>query len=207
MDKKYIQDITYPDEEEIRAAQLLCCGRVCRECETPAEYAWRKRDVDMALLLELAIENELTENEKNIVRDKWYNSLSVSQIARNRGVTLNAVRHTSDRALAKLENALKYVVFYQRDISVESIVPATVARAAMIASARKNKSADIGQRIKNLRLGQGFSIKALSKATGVAPNRIEEIEKGEMPETDELIIFSSFFAVTTDYILKGDCNV
>ena len=46
----------YPSKEEIKAAQLACCGRCCDACETPAEYAWRKRSVDLSVLLENAIE-------------------------------------------------------------------------------------------------------------------------------------------------------
>ena len=67
MENEYLRDITYPDEDEIKAAQLACCGRVCRDCEAPAAYAWRKREVDLALLLEKAIENELTEHERSMM--------------------------------------------------------------------------------------------------------------------------------------------
>lgn len=207
MESEHTFDISYPDEDEIRAAQLACCGRACKECEAPAAYAWRKREVDMSLLLEKAIENELTETERNVVEDKWYNSLSLSQIARNRGITPAAVKHTSERALEKLERVLKYVVFYQRNIIDECIVPAAVGRARVIASAKNMKSGDIGQRIRNLRLGQGLSIKLLSAATDINEKRIESIESGDMPKTEELIALSEYFAVTTDYILKGDNNV
>ena len=41
----------FPSREEIKAAQLACCGRCCNQCESPAEYAWRKRDVDMRFCL------------------------------------------------------------------------------------------------------------------------------------------------------------
>lgn len=207
MKNEYTLDIVYPTEEEIRAAQLLCCGRVCKECETPAAYAWRKRDVDMALLLEKAIENELTENEKNVVEDRWYNSLSSSEIARKRGISPAAVKKTSERALEKLERVLKYVVFYQSNIMEESVVPAIVSRARIISSARKMNADDIGLRLRNLRLSRGLTVKTLSKATGIGEKRIEGIESGDMPKTDELVIFSEFFAVTTDYILKGEHNV
>ena len=207
MENEYISDITYPTEEEIRAAQHLCCGRVCKECEVPAAYAWRKKAVDMALLLEKAIEDELTETERAVIKDIWYNSLSLSQTARKRGITPNAVKHTSVRAMKKLENALKYVVFYCMDITKESVVPAAVGRARVIASARNMISDDAGMRLKNLRTGCGMSQKMLSVSTGVTEKRIEEIETGDMPKTDELLIFSEFFAVTTDYILKGDNNV
>lgn len=207
MEKEQITDIIYPTEEEVRSAQLLCCGRVCDECEIPAAYAWRKREVDLALLLEKAIEDELTENEKLIVGEVWYNSLSFSQVARERGITPSAVKRTSERALEKLERVLKYVVFYQNNITEESVVPAAVARARVIASARNNKADKTGERIRNLRLGCGLSLVMLSKATGINKKRIEEIEKGDMPGTDELLVFSGFFAVTVDFILKGENNV
>lgn len=207
MENEYISDITYPSEEEMRTAQHMCCGRVCRECETPAAYAWRKREVDMSLLLEKAIENELTENEKRIVEDRWYKSLSLSQIARNRGISPAAVKHTSERALEKLERVLKYVVFYQRDIIEESIVPAAVGRARLIAASKKLNAYSIGERIKRLRLSRGISLKLFSDSTGIAEKRIAEIEGEGVLKTEELILISEFFAVSTDYILKGENNV
>lgn len=207
MDNKSISDISYPSEEEMRAAQLACCGRVCKNCETPTAYAWRKREVDMALLLERAIENELTEKERSIVKDKWYNSLSFSQIALNRGISPAAVKKTADRALKKLESVLQYVVFYQRDIMDESIVPAAAGNARVILSARKMKSDEIGRRLSNLRLGSGYSLKQFSLATFIPQRRIEEIEHGGKPTVEEIICLSEFFAVTTDFLLKGENNV
>ena len=200
-------DITYPDEDEIKAAQLLCCGRVCNECETPAAFAWRKREVDLSRLLEYAIENELTETEREIVEDKWYNSLSMSQIARNRGISVAAVRKTSERAIEKLERVLKYVVFYQRDLMNESVIPAAVGRARVILSARHLKSEDIGNRIRCLKISKGLTSEFLSEAIGISSKRITEIESGDSVVTDEIIAFSEFFGVTTDYLLKGDRNV
>ena len=101
MEEEILLDINYPDEDEMKAAQLACCGRACKECETPVAYAWRKREVDMALLLEFAIENELTENEKDIVTDRWYDSLSYSQIAEKRNISASTARVTSERAISK----------------------------------------------------------------------------------------------------------
>ncbi len=200
-------DITYPDEDEIKAAQLLCCGRVCEECETPAAYAWRKREVDLSRLLEYAIENELTETERGIVEDKWYNSMSMSQIARNRGISAAAVRSTSERAIAKLERVLKYVVFYQRDLVSETVIPAAVGRARVISSARHMKTEDIGSRIRCLRISRGLTVDLLSSAIGIGDKRIIKIESGNSADSAEIVAFSEFFGVTTDYLLKGDRNV
>lgn len=207
MENINISDISYPSEEEMQAAQLACCGRVCKMCETPAAYAWRKREVDMSLLLEMAIENELTEKEKSIIRDKWFNSLSYSQIALNRGISPAAVKQTSDRALKKLENVLQYVVFYQRDIINESIVPAAAGRAKVILSAKKMKPVEIGERVSKLRLENGFSLRSFSLASRIPHKRVEEIERGCVPSIEEIVCLSEFFAVTTDFLLKGENNV
>lgn len=200
-------DLNYPDEEEMRVAQLVCCGRVCKRCETPAAYAWRKREVDMAILLEKAIENELTEKEKDIVKDRWYNSMSFSEIARKKGISPAAVKSTADRALEKLERALRYVAFYQRGIVNETVVPAIASQTMIIAAARNMKPDGICQRLYALRVGNGYSLRSLSAATGISKKRLSEIEAGDLPEIEEIICFSGFFAVTADYILKGENNV
>ena len=97
----------YPSKEEIKAAQLACCGRCCDACETPAEYAWRKRGVDMAILLEKAIEAELSESERKAVRAHWYESMSVKEIAASQGISSAAVSVTLKRAQDKLHRALR----------------------------------------------------------------------------------------------------
>ncbi len=196
---------TFPDESEIAAAQKLCCGRCCTACEVPAEYAWRKRDVDMSFLLEQAIENELTESEKNTIKDRWYNSLSVAEIASNRGVSTSAVSVTLKRAQEKLYHALNYAVKYQRGITDETVVPLFIERARVIASARHSSGESIAQRLKNLRLSRNLSRASLAKATSVSSGRIEAIESDKTdPDISELVVLCEFFGVTADYIIKGE---
>lgn len=206
---KAVKDVKlkcYPDEEEMLAAQLACCGRYCNACETPAEYAWRKREVDMSLLLEKAIQEELTETEKEIIIDYWFDSESLTQIAEKRKIKPPSVKGTLTRAQEKIERALRYAVFYQQEIMSESVVSAVMGRARIIASARNGLSEKSAERIKNLRLAQGLSMEKLEKATGIPVEKIKRLESGEAPEISELIIISDFFGVTTDYILKGEFN-
>ncbi len=200
-------DTVYPSEEEMMAAQYLCCGKVCKKCETPAAYAWRKREVDLSILLEKAIEEELTEKEKNVIDGIWYKNLSLTDVSRKLGVSPSAVKSTSDRALEKLRNALRYVVYYQRDIFKESIVPAVVARALMISAARKYVPEDICPRIRNLRISRGYSLRAMKAATNIDIKRISTIEGGCIPSLEELVLLSGFFGVSVDYILKGEKDV
>ncbi len=196
---------TFPDEEEILAAQKLCCGRCCTACEVPAEYAWRKRDVDMSVLLEQAIENELSETEKNTVRDRWYESMSVAEISSKRGISTSAVSVTLKRARDKLYRVLGYAVKYQRGITDETAVPIFIGRARVIASARNFSGKSLAQRVHSLRLSQNLSRKALSKGSMVSASRIAAIESGKAdPDIRELAALCDFFGVTADYIIKGE---
>lgn len=196
----------YPDRDEIRAAQLACCGRHCSACEAPAEYAWRKREVDMSLLLEKAIRNELTDSERTAVILHWFSGKSISQISNEKGISPSAVKKTLDRANEKLEKALSYVVCYQQNIMSESVIPLIVGRARVIAAARNSSGINAGSRISGLRQSQCLTAEALCRATGISLPRLVKIEKGSEPDCSELIALSDFFDVTTDYILKGEKN-
>ncbi len=196
---------TFPDEQEIKTAQAVCCGRVCTECETPAEYAWRKRDVDMALLLEEAIEKELSETEKNTVTDYWFESLSLTEIAARREISPAAVSSTLKRAQGKLERVLGYAVKYQRDLQNETVIPLALGRARVIAAARKASYGGINDRICRLRQSENLSREALGKVIGISQSRLAALESGKvLADSREIIALSEFFNVTTDFILKGD---
>ncbi len=195
---------TFPDENEIKAAQLACCGRHCTACETPAEYAWRKRSVDLAILLEGAIENELTDLEQDTIKDYWFNARTITQIAADKGVSVSSVSTTLERAQEKLKRVLGYAVRYQHNVSSESIIPLAFGRARVIAAARNTVGGTPALRIQRLRQSQNLSRDLLSKATAIPSSRLERIENNmASPDSEEIISLSEFFAVSTDYILKG----
>ncbi len=196
----------FPSREEIRAAQLACCGRCCTQCESPAEYAWRKRDVDMAILLEKAIANELTETEREAVTDHWFNNETVSQIAEKKGINPSAVNRTLKRAQEKLERVLRYAICYQRMQSNESIVPIVLGRARVIAAARNAVGGSTGDRITRLRQSQNLTREVLAPALDIGVKRLGQLEKDAVPTGDELEAISNFFEVTADFILKGELN-
>ena len=128
----------YPSEEEMRAAQAVCCGRRCSACETPAAYAWRKRTVDMSLLLEKAMENELTVTERETLKAFWFETMPVGAIARLKGISSAAVSDTLARAQEKLKKALRYAVLYQYDTLDEETVLASVAKTGCVVTAEEH---------------------------------------------------------------------
>lgn len=195
---------SFPTEEEMTAAQNICCGKCCLSCETPAGYAWRKRDIDLSLLLERAIETELSETERKIIEEYFYNSKKLVTVARERGVSSSAVGKTLERAIRKLRDALKYVVMYQREIENESVVPLALRRAAAISRASRYKGASLGERLMSLRMREGISRKAISIASGIPAERLGNIERDEQNiRGEELLKLCDFYNVSTDYIMKG----
>ncbi len=195
----------FPSEEEIQAAQGACCGRCCSACETPAAYAWRKRDIDMSVLLETAVKNELSETERKMIEEYFYNSKKLVTIAAERGVSGAAAGKSLERALEKLRNALKYVVMYQHICADESIIPLAVRRAAAIAQARKTGGETVGERLLSLRMRENLSRKTVEEILGIEPARLGYIERDEKDISGaELIMLSGFYGVSVDYILKGE---
>lgn len=209
MSKKQKNDdvrMSFPSKDEIKTAQLACCGRCCDQCEVPAEYAWRKRDVDMAVLLDKAIENELTETERETVMLYWFESETATEIANRKGINPSAVNRTLTRAQEKLEKALKYAVIYQNQLSSESAIPVILGRARVIAAAKKAGGGTTGDRITRLRQSQNLTRASISSATGISEKRLEKLEKDAIPDGNEVISLSRFFDVSADYILKGESD-
>ena len=57
-------------------------------------------------------------------------------------------------------------------------------------------------KIKELRISQGLSLKALGKAVGVSGVAIGRWErKTRIPTIETLILFANYFNVSTDYLL------
>ncbi len=198
--------MSFPSKDEIRTAQLVCCGRCCNQCEVPAEYAWRKREIDMANLLEKAIENELTETEREAVMLYWFESETITEISAKKGVNVSAVKRTLERAQEKLEKALKYAVIYQNQLHTESAIPVILGRARVIAAAKKAVGGTTGERITRLRQSQNLTRERISSVLGISEKRFEALENNAMPDGDEILSISRFFDVSADYILKGESD-
>ncbi|MBR4727230.1 MAG: sigma-70 family RNA polymerase sigma factor [Clostridia bacterium] len=195
---------TPPQQEEIEAAQRVCCGRSCSACEAPAAYAWRKRAVDLAALVDQAIRCELTAQERRAVLMHWYRGLSISETAQALGVSRPTVSVTLQRAQRRLEQVLRYVVAYQHDVNSDTLVPLAVRRAAAVASARARMPEAIGKRLRVLREREAIPCETAAALLSFSPERLAALEAGRVTlRTGELLKLSGFFQVSTDLILKG----
>ena len=186
---------TFPAREEIKAATNICCGRFCGSCETPVEYAWRARDVDMSALLDMAIENELTQAEQKAVYLRWFENLSNRLTASALGVSEAVASKTLRRAQAKLHKALRYAVYYQHNINREAVVPAAVERARAVLAARLMNAENFARQIKKERVMRGYDENQVEKYAGIKKGRIKAIENGFEPSPEEKARLCAFFAL------------
>ncbi|MBO4338668.1 MAG: hypothetical protein K5755_05175 [Clostridiales bacterium] len=64
-------------------------------------------------LLRLAIDDELDEMQKEIIKLLWYDGLNVTKAAEKLGVNKSTVTRQKQKAYDKLRTSLKYVMLYQ----------------------------------------------------------------------------------------------
>ncbi len=177
---------TYPSEEEIKIAVRACCGRCCSACETPVEYAWRKRKTDLADILALAMERELTEREREVIKDSYFNEMSAREIADKFGFSRAAAGAVKKRAENKLKKALYYLKIYLADFEQASEDDISIDAQAAILAARQSKEKCAGKKIMNLRYSKGLTLPAASRMTGISEERTAELESGSLPDAAEI---------------------
>lgn len=193
---------SYPSEEEIRRAVKICCGRCCFACETPVEYAWRRRKKDLADILSLAIDRELTERERDVIKDYYFNDMSAEEIARKRGISRAAANAAKKRAEQKLRKALCYLKIYLSGSDEATEDDIRIDSEAAILAARRMKGGDTGIRIAKLRKERALSYGAASRMTGISIKRMMKIEGGEaLPDAGEIRKICALYSVPYAQVL------
>ncbi|MBQ2774609.1 MAG: hypothetical protein IJF40_01805 [Clostridia bacterium] len=210
MPKKKIEaamDFSFPSPEERKAAMSVCCGSHCPGCESPDDYAWRRRDVDLSLLADDVIEKRLTPKEREVMTAYWFGGKTLSSIASEFGVCPSSVSRCLEKAQKKLYDALSCAVAYQHNIENVDFLPIAVRRALAVSAAKRYEPKNIGERIRKLRCSQNIGEQLLSEATGIPLKRLRAIEdSGELPTLSQIVLLAGFFETTTDYLLKGECE-
>lgn len=170
------------------------------------DWLIRQRKAELDALVRKVIKNELSKDDKRLVELRWYKGLNCRTIAEK----LNMGRSTVYRRLEKINDILfdklKYALEYRFGgknektfLLVENDVTETVKEENMLS---------VGQRICALRNGQKLPFYAVCCKTGIAPERMTDIESyAEDFSVQELKKLSEFYKVSTDYILFGKTRV
>lgn len=208
MSKKCVgaaMDFSFPTPEERKAAMCVCCGSHCPGCESPDDYAWRRRDVDLSLLADEVIKTRLTERERAVVEAYWFDGMTVSGIAQRDGLCPSSVSRCLEKAQHKIYDALKFAVAYQHNIENTDFLPVAVRRAFAVSAARRFEPHTLGERIKKLRCSENIGEDMLCCALKLSQRALRLIESGEKePSLRQLTELAAFFGTTADYLLKGE---
>lgn len=198
-------DFSFPTPEERRAAMCVCCGSHCPGCESPDDYAWRRRDVDLSVLADEVIKTRLTPRERQVMEAYWFDGSTISTIAQKLGVCPSSVSRCLDKAQRKIYDALSFTVKYQHDIESVEFLPIAVRRALAVSAAKRYEPNTLGGRIKKLRCSENIGEQLLCDALGMQIRTLRMVENGEKePTLHQLAQLSGFFGTTVDYLLKGE---
>lgn len=188
---------------DIESAHLAFSMWQGTQQETVDEYVMRKRKIELNCLVNEVIENELTDEEKAIVQQYWFEGKTLMEIGEAMGMS-----HTSiSRKLSKINDIiydkLKYAIQYRYGKDYSRAVKVIIKNKDGLYLFR-GKADSPALRIKNLRQQQGLSLTDTEAMTGISKARLEEMEKGEKDIlVKDVIRIATAFRVTSDYIIFG----
>lgn len=188
---------------DIESAHLAFSMWQGTQQETVDEYVMRKRKIELNCLVNEVIENELTDEEKAIVQQYWFEGKTLMEIGEAMGMS-----HTSiSRKLSKINDIiydkLKYAIQYRYGKDYSRAVKVIIKNKDGLYLFR-GKADSPALRIKNLRQQQGLSLTDTEAMTGISKARLEEMEKGEKDIlVKDVMRIATAFRVTSDYIIFG----
>ena len=166
-------------------------------------YMMRKRKIELHNLVRLVIENELTDTDKAIVQLHWFKQKNINEVAQHIGLDRSNVSRRLDKINDIIYDKLKYALQYRygKDYSASARLIIKNKDALCIVSDAENT---VAQRIKNLRLRQGMTLKDTQDMTGIRESRLQDIEKGKCQATvEDIRLIATAFKTSGDYIIFG----
>ena len=91
------------------------------DVELGVKYILFNRRRNMIDIVRKIFDNELTEIEKNVASDFWYNNLSVDELAEKYELSRASVYRNLNNAKKKLEKYIDYVLIYANAVKEYSV--------------------------------------------------------------------------------------
>lgn len=171
------------------------------------DYILRRRRRELNELVRKVIKNELCEKDRLLVALHWYKGKSKDEIADIMGIDRSTVFRRFDKINDIIYEKLKYAIEYRYgdDFSKKAMM---LIKKDVSATGSLRELESIGNRLLRLRKEQYLSRKDVSECTGIGQERLLLIEKsGKEITMAELKKLSSFFRVSSDYIVFGKARV
>ena len=171
--------------------------------ETVDEYLLRKRKVELTCLVKKVISNELSDKDREIVNLHWYKGKSITHTAKVLGIDRSSVSRRLDKINDIIYDKLKYAMEYRYGKDYSASVKMIIKNKDALSIVSEDLSAP-GERIRNLRQTQGFSLKDAEDMTGIGAEKFDAIEKGTKDiSVNDVIRIATAFRTSGDYIIFG----
>lgn len=188
---------------DIESAHLAFSMWQGTQQETVDEYVMRKRKIELNCLVNEVIENELTDEEKTIVQQYWFEGKTLMEIGEAMGMSHTSVSRKLSKINDIIYDKLKYAIQYRYGKDYSRAVKVIIKNKDGLYLFR-GKADSPALRIKSLRQQQGLSLTDTEAMTGISKARLEEMEKGEKDIlVKDVIRIATAFRVTSDYIIFG----
>lgn len=105
--------IFHCDFERIEdSSQLDALKEIEEDEEMPFDDGIFRKRLSLTELLTMAVQNELSQAERDAIELYWFKGMSISQAARQLGINRATAGKTLERAKGKLYKSLKYAVMF-----------------------------------------------------------------------------------------------
>ena len=167
----------------------------------PASQRLRKNKAALEKLVRRVIRNELSEQDRLLVRLHWYQGKSKDEIAALVGVDRSTVHRGLERAGKIIYDNLKYAVDFHFDAADRDEAKQTLRNLGQNTFAIEALSG-IGERLYWCRRQKRLSLQEVSQITGIAPDRLQTLEQNgrEMMMTELGLLTAALGVSATDLI-------
>lgn len=169
------------------------------------EYIIRQRKCELNELVNKAVREELSPSDKLIVELHWFQGFNKSEVARKLGIEPSTVSRRLEKITDTLYDKLKYAIEYRYGSSFSR--RAKVIFKSKDAFFSYTEPEVLSERVRNMRMKQGFTLKDVSEMTGIAEKALKETEeKGRELTATEIKKLSVLYGTTADYIIFGSAS-
>lgn len=154
-------------------------------------------------LVRRVIQNELSEQDRLLIRLHWYQGKSAEELAALTGLDRSTVYRRLEQSHKTIYDKLKYAVDCRFDPPFREQVKSTLQNAGQSTFAIEALDL-VGTRLTQLRQQKRLSFSDVHRATGISPSRLRELEAdGRQMMMTELSALSRLYGVGVSSLLFG----
>lgn len=166
------------------------------------EYILRKRKAELRALVKRVIAQELTDEQKAIVKLHWYDGYNITEISKILGVSKSTISRKLESINNIVYDKLKYAMEYRYGTAFSRKAKLIIKNADALMF--HENPADISGRIVKLRKQQCLSVPHVSQMTGIKDERMKKLEKDARDLTaEEIRKLCIFYRIPSDRIIFG----